>query len=399
MKNEKLKIRGNVFKKMFKKYSLPTYKREGPVFVKGKGNWLWDEKGRRYLDLFPGWGVSILGHCHPRMVKVISEQAKRLIHLPNNLFFLEQALLAKEIARKSFPSRIFFANSGAEAIEAAIKFSRVYGQGIRYEIITMKNSFHGRTFGALSATSTLKYKEPFKPILKGFKEADFADFTDFKKKVNKKTVGVILELIQGEGGVNIADKEGVKKIKSYCEMNNLLFIIDEVQTGMGRTGKLFCYQHYDLLPDIMLLSKGLGGGIPISAMVVREEIADKFKPGMHASTFGGSPLVARVSQEVFKVIKEEKILNNVEKMGRYLLERLNRFATRFTFIREVRGMGLMAGVELEFDSYSVFLKCLKRGLIINSTHKNVLRIMPALNVKRQELDRGLEILEKVLSEF
>jgi predicted acetylornithine/succinylornithine family transaminase len=370
------------------------------VFIKGKGSFLWDDGGRKYIDLFPGWGVSILGHCHPRVVKAIREQAAKLIHLPNNLYQQEQALLAREIAKASFPSKVFFANSGAEAIEGAIKLTRLYGRKTnRYEVITMKDSFHGRTFGALSATGQAKYKDPFRPVLPEFKEAEFDSLDDFKKQLTEKTVAVILELIQGEGGVNIANPEYVKQLWQLCRERDLLFIVDEVQTGMARTGKLFCYENYDIIPDAMVLSKGLGAGVPISALVIKDDIADLFQPGMHASTFGGSPLVCRVSLEVFKIIKEEKILNNVKKMSGYLKDRLYSLREIFPFIKEIRIKGLMAGAELNCNSYPVFLKALKEGLVINSTHDTVLRIMPALNINKEELDRGLGILEKVLHSF
>ncbi|MDD5195900.1 MAG: aminotransferase class III-fold pyridoxal phosphate-dependent enzyme, partial [Candidatus Omnitrophica bacterium] len=243
----------------YHKYVLNTYKRVGPVFVRGKGSWLWDASGNRYLDLFPGWGVSILGHSHPKIARAIAKQAKMLIHLPNNLFQDLQASLAKTIIESSFDGKVFFANSGAEAIEGALKLSRLYGQKDgRYEIITMRNSFHGRTFGALSATGQAKYKENFKPLLPEFHDVTFNDFNEFQNAVNSKTVGVLLELIQGEGGVNIADKEYVLKLREHCQKNGLLFIVDEVQTGMGRTGKMFAYQNYGITPDIMVLSKGLG---------------------------------------------------------------------------------------------------------------------------------------------
>jgi acetylornithine/N-succinyldiaminopimelate aminotransferase len=385
------------FKEKFKKYTLNTYKREGPIFVKGKGSWLQDIDGRRFLDLFPGWGVSILGHCHTQIIKVIKEQSQKLIHLPNNLYQKEQVILAEEIVKNAFKAKVFFANSGAEAVETAIKFSRLYGKGKRFEIITMKNSFHGRTFAALSCTGQKKYKEPFKPLLPRFKEVHFNDFNDFKRKVSSKTVGVILELIQGEGGINLADKDYVKRLREYCTKRDLLFIVDEIQTGMGRTGKFFCYQHYGIIPDIMLLSKGLGAGLPISAVLVKKEIADIIKPGMHASTFGGSPLVTRVAYEVFKIIKKEKILDNVKKMGKFLENKLEKLKNRFSFIKEIRGKGLMIGIELKMESYPIFLKCLENRLIVNSTHKNILRIMPALNVKKEELEKGIMILEKVLS--
>ncbi|MCK4918022.1 MAG: aspartate aminotransferase family protein [Candidatus Omnitrophica bacterium] len=383
-------------KQIFKKYSLPTYTRVGPVFVKGKGSWLWDSNGNKYLDLFPGWGVSILGHSHPEIIKTISHQAGQIIHLPNNLFFSEQALLAQEIVKKSFPSKVFFGNSGAEAIEGAIKFSRLYGKNKKYEIIIMKDSFHGRTFGALSATGQKKYKESFKPILPGFKEAKFNDFNSFKKKVTSKTSAVILELIQGEGGVNVADKEYIVKLRDYCKKNSILFIVDEVQTGMGRTGKLFCYQNYPIIPDIMVLSKGLGAGVPISAMMVHKDIADLIKPGMHASTFGGSPFVTRVSMEVFKIIDKAKLLDNVNKMGKYLYLKLCGLKKEFSFIKEIRGKGLMTALELRIEASPIFKKCLDEKMIINVTHNNVLRIMPALNVSKEEIDEGIKRLRKVL---
>jgi len=386
-------------KNLYNQYSLNTYTRVGPVFVKGKGSYLWDNRGRKFLDLFHGWGVSILGHSHPKISKVLCLQAKKLIHMPNNLYQKEQVILAKEIVDNSFPSKVFFANSGAEAVEGAIKLSRLYGGGRRYEIITMKDSFHGRTFGALSATGQKKYKDSFKPLLKGFKEAEFGSFLNFKKKVTTKTVAVIMELVQGEGGVNVASFEYLKQVKDYCRRHNLLFIADEVQTGMGRTGKLFCYENYGIIPDIMLLSKGLGAGFPISAIVVNKRISGIIKPGMHASTFGGSPLAARVSYEVFKVIKEEDILGNVREKERFLKKRLDELKERFPLIKKVKGLGLMAGLELSIDSYPVFMECLKNKLVINSTHKNVLRIMPALNVSFNELGKGLAILEKVFLKF
>ncbi|MFA5271531.1 MAG: aspartate aminotransferase family protein [Candidatus Omnitrophota bacterium] len=390
-------MKAEEIKEMFSKYSLNTYKRVGPVFVKGKGSFLWDNDGRKYLDLFPGWGVSILGHCHPRVVKAIKEQAKKLIHLPNNLFQEEQVLLAEKIVNKTFPAKVFFANSGAEAIEGAIKLTRLYGrESGRFEVITMKNSFHGRTFGALSATGQAKYKEPFQPILPEFREAEFNNFESFKSQVNSKTVAVMLELIQGEGGVNIASKEYVKNLNDFCKANKLLLIVDEVQTGMARTNKLFCFENYDITPDAFVVSKGLGAGVPISALVIKNELADLFKPGLHASTFGGSPLVTRVSLEVFKIIEEEKILENTKSMGDYLLESLNKLKNKFSFVSQARGVGLMAALELNIDSFPMFIKAMEAGLIINSTHGTVLRIMPALNVKKTELDKGLRILTKVL---
>lgn len=376
---------------------IPVYKKVGDIFVKGRGSFLWDERGRKFLDLFPGWGVSILGHSHPRIVKAISKQAKELLHLPNNLRHFWQVKLAEEIVTHSFKGKVFFANSGTEAVEAAIKFTRLYGQGKRYEIITMKNSFHGRTLGALSATGQKQYKYPFRPLLPKFIEARFNDFDDLVNKVNQRTVGVIMELIQGEGGVNIANKEYVKKVRRFCDENDLIFIVDEVQTGMGRTGKLFCFQHYSIQPDIMLLSKGLGAGVPISAMVVKKKIADLMDKGKHASTFGGSPLSTRVSWEVFRVIEEENLLSNVRLIGAYLQKELKKWQSEFGIIKEVRGKGLMIGIELKVNSHPFFEKAFERGVIVNSTHNNVIRIMPALNIKKEEIELGMSILKEVFA--
>ena len=381
-------------------YLIPVYRKFGPVFVRGEGSYLWDNKGNKYLDLFPGWGVGTLGHCHPRIVEVVQQQAQKLIHIPNNLCHPWQQALAKEIVRYSFPSKVFFANSGAEAVEAAIKFSRLYGKKKgRYEIITMRNSFHGRTFGALSATGQKKYKEPFRPIIPGFKEARFGNFDDLKSKVTKKTVAVLIEPIQGEGGINIASFDYLQRVWKFCRKNDLLFMIDEVQTGMGRTGKMFCYQHYGVVPDVMLLAKGLGAGVPISATVIKKSIADLFRPGHHASTFGGSPLVTQIGLEVFKVIREEKLLSYVNKTGVYIQKRLSRLQKEFPFIKEVRGKGFMIGIELTRESAPVFEKALEKKVIINSTHEKILRIMPALTIKKGELELGLSILKKVFKEL
>ena len=384
-------------KKLYKQYSLNTYTRVGPVFVKGKGSWLWDDKGDKYLDLFPGWGVSILGHCNPRIARALAEQSRKLIHLPNNLYQEEQVLLAKKIVASSFGGKVFFANSGAEAVEAAIKFSRLFGQGKKYEVITMKKSFHGRTFAAMSATAQKKYKDVFKPLVPGFREAEFNNFVSFKSKVNSKTAAVILELIQGEGGVNIAGRDYLKKMRQYCDKHKILLIVDEVQTGMGRTGKMFAFQNYRVKPDVMLLSKGLGGGFPISAMVVANRFTHLIKPGMHASTFGGSSLATRSGLETFKAIEKDITFGRIRLMSKFLEGKLKGLKNKFSFVKDARISGLMSGLELKIESFPIFSDCLKKKLIINSTQGRVLRIMPALNVSKAELNKGFEIIEEVLN--
>ncbi len=387
-------------KKLFKQYVLNTYTRTGPNFVRGKGSYLWDEKGNKYLDLFPGWGVSILGHSHIRISKVLCEQSKKLIHIPNNLYNAYQGLLAKEIIKTSFKGRVFFANSGAEAVEGTIKAAKAYANRVgRPEIICMKNSFHGRTIGAVSVTAQEKYQKPFRPLLRNIKVADFGSFDSLKKKISKKTAAIILEPIQGEGGVNVASKDYFRKVRRLCDRKKIILIFDEVQTGMGRTGSMFCFQNLGVEPDLFAVSKGLGAGFPVSAFVVSDKYKYLLSPGLHASTFGGSPLASRVALEVFKVIKEEKILNNVKKRGRYLEKKLTEFKDKFGIIREIRGAGLMWAVDLNIDSKPVFDVCFEKKLIVNSTHKTVLRIMPALNIPQGILSKGLIILEKALSDF
>lgn len=379
----------------YRDYVMPTYTKVPLVFVKGKGSWLWDIHNRAYLDFFPGWGVGNLGHCHPKVVAAVRKQVPKLIFIPNNYYNLPQAKLAQELAYWSYPVKIFFCNSGAEAIEAAIKFSRKFGQG-RYEIITFEDSFHGRTLAAITATGQKKYQEGFAPLPEGFKTVKFNDIQAVKDAITDKTVAVMLELIQGEGGINVASKDFVLDLRKICDQEGLLLIVDEVQTGIGRTGKLFCYQNYDITPDIMTLAKALGGGLPIGALLVKKDIADILGPGTHASTFGGSPLVCKAALAVLRVIQKEKLLSNTQKMGEYLFSKLNELKNKCPLIKEVRGLGLMAGVELNASGKQVVQRCLEKGLLINCTHETVLRIMPALNVTKKEIDQAMRILEEAL---
>jgi len=374
---------------------MPTYTKVPLVFVKGKGSRLWDIHNKVYLDFFPGWGVGNLGHCHPKVMQAVRDQVSKLIFIPNNYYHIPQAKLAKEIIYWTFPAKVFFCNSGAEANEAAIKFSRKYGKG-RFEIITFENSFHGRTLAALAATGQKKYQEGFQPLPEGFKIVKFNDIEAVKNAISDKTVAVMLELIQGEGGVNVATKDFVLSLRKICDENNLLLIVDEVQTGIGRTGKLFCYQHYGIVPDIMTLAKALGGGLPIGAMVVKKEIADILGPGMHASTFGGGPVICKASLSVLSAIQKEKLLTNAKNLGEYLFSKLNELKNKYEIIKEVRGLGLMAGLELNIEGKTIVEKCIEKGLLINCTHDKVLRLMPALNITKKEIDRAIGILDEVL---
>ncbi len=381
----------------YQDYIMPTYTRQPLIFVKGKGMKLIDIDGKQYLDFFPGWGVSSLGHCHPDVVSAARDQIDKLIHLPNNYLSAQQAKLAKEIIFWSFKNgKVFFANSGAEANEAAVKLARAYGKG-RYEIISFTNSFHGRTLAALTMTGQVKYQEDFKPLPEGFRTVAFNDLEAVKKAVTDKTVGIIIEFVQGEGGINVADKDFVLALRVLCDEKKLLLIADEVQTGIGRTGKMFAYEHYGITPDIITLAKSLGGGLPIGAMVARQEVADILTAGKHASTFGGSPLVSKTALAVFRAIQKEKLLANTQKMGEYLKEKLSGLAKKYAVIKEARGLGLMIGIELIMPGKAIIEECIKEGLLINCTQENVLRLMPALNVTRKQVDKAVGILERVLN--
>jgi acetylornithine/N-succinyldiaminopimelate aminotransferase len=383
----------------YEKYIMPTYTRTPLIFVKGKGMKLWDIRGKEYLDFFPGWGVSSLGHCHPAVMAAVRDQIGKLIHLPNNLYHPHQVKLAKEIVYWSYPAKVFFCNSGAEANEAAIKFARAYGsEDGRFEIITFRNSFHGRTLATLAATGQEKYKKGFEPLPEGFKSAEYNDIESISRLLSAKTAAVLLELIQGEGGINVARKDFLRELRAICDRNKILLIIDEVQTGMGRTGKMFAFQNYDIRPDAFTLAKALGGGLPIGALVVKEELSDVLQPGMHASTFGGSPVVSKAALAVFKAIQKEKLLTNVGLMSEYLFEKLQVLKESHSCIQQVRGMGLMIGIQLAISGKEIVEGCMRKGLLINCTHDTVLRLMPALNVTEKQINKAIKILDQVLSE-
>jgi len=384
--------------KLYNDFVMPTYSQAPICLVRGKGIKVWDAEGKEYLDFFPGWAVSGLGHCHPMVVSSIKEQLNRIIHIPNNYYNLRQAELARVLSKASLGGKVFFCNSGAEANEAAIKFARAYGYPAKYEIISMKDSFHGRTLAALKMTGQLKYQKGFGPLPKGFKHVSFNDIEAVKKAITPKTAGIIIELIQGEGGINVADKGYVKELRKLCDKKKLLLIFDEVQTGMGRTGKLFCYQHYGIEPDIMTLAKSLGGGVPIGALVARKGIADTLKPGMHASTFGGSPLVCSASLAVFRAIREEKLLSNAVRLGQYLTKKLGELKSKHKVINRLKGMGLMLGVELKRKGLPIVEQCGKRGLLINCTQERTLRLMPPLIVTKADIDKAIDILDEVIDE-
>ena len=365
---------------------------------------LYDLDGKEYLDFFPGWGVGNVGHCHPDVMSAVRDQIGKLIHIPNNYFHPAQAKLAQEIIRWAFDGKVFFSNSGAEANEAAIKLARAYGSGskdkARFEIMTFENAFHGRTLATLTATGQKKYSQGFEPLVEGFRtNVPLNDFDALKNAMTDRTIAIMMEVIQGEGGIFVAEKDFVQKVRKLCDEQKMLLIIDEVQPGMGRTGRMFGFQHYGIIPDVITLAKSLGGGLPIGCTVARKEIADTLQPGMHASTFGGSPLVCKASLGVFKAIQKDKMLQNVAEMSPYIFEKLEGLKRKYKVIKEVRGLGLMIGMELHIKGKEVVQRCASNGLLINCTHDTVLRLMPALNVTKRQIDFAVRVLERVLKEI
>ncbi len=382
---------------LYEKYVQPTYAKTPLVLARGKGTKVWDEKGKEYLDFFPGWAVSGIGHCHPRVVKAVQKQVKSLIHVSNNYYHEGQAVLAKKIIEHTFAGKVFFCNSGAEANEAAIKLARKFGNPTRNEIITFEGSFHGRTLATVTATGQKKFQKGFEPLPSGFVTVPFNDFTALKKAISPKTVAVMMELIQGEGGVRVASPEYVRAVRRLCSEKNILLIFDEVQTGMGRTGKMFCYENFGIEPDMLTLAKSLGSGYPIGALVAKGQIADTLSAGTHGTTFGGSPLACVAALATFEAIKKEKLVKNATRMGIHLLEKLHELKKKHSVIREVRGRALMGGVELEIDGKGVYETCLEKGLLINCTQSNVLRIMPPLVVTKKEIDTAIKTLDAALT--
>ena len=385
--------------KLYDKYVMQTYTRIPLVMEKAKGALVEDIDGKKYLDFFPGWAVSGIGHCHKKVADTISKQTKKLIHVSNNYYSALQGLLAKKIIEHSFPGKVFFCNSGSEANEGACKLARKYGSGKgRYEIITMEKSFHGRTLAMIAATGQDKVKDGFRPLPEGFKSIQFGDIEALENAINDKTAGVMLELIQCEGGINIASREYVKNVREICNKKDIILIFDEVQTGMGRTGKMFCYENYGVKPDVMTLAKSLGGGLPIGVFVASSRFEGVLTPGTHASTFGGSPLVCAAALGVFEAIEEGKLIENALKQGQYLKNRLEALKKKHETIKEIRSMALTVGVEMNIEGEEIYKKCLEKGLLINCTQKNVLRIMPPLTVTKAEIDKAISILDSVLAD-
>lgn len=385
------------------KYVMNTYKRYPVVLEKGKGALAYDAEGREYLDFTAGIAVNNLGHCHPAVVEAIKVQCEKMIHCSNLYWYAPQVELAELIVKNSFGDKVFFCNSGAEANEAAIKLARKYSKKKygehKYGIIAANQSFHGRTMGSLSATGQPKYHSGFGPLLEGFKHVPFNDFGVLENAVDENTCAVMLEPIQGEGGVYEADPDYLKKVREFCNAKGLLLIFDEIQTGMGRTGKLFAYQHYGIAPDIMTLAKGIAGGLPLGAVVATEEVASGFEPGDHASTFGGNPVSCAAGIAVMRELLGG-VVENAEKVGNYLKSRLEELKNSHPSIVEVRGRGLMLGIQMAVPDVSqIISKALSKGLLLVAAGQGVVRMLPPLNITADEAEKAVKILEEVLMEW
>ncbi|SPP63871.1 acetylornithine transaminase [Nitrospira lenta] len=384
------------------KYLMQTYARQPISIVRGRGAKVYDMEGREYIDFVGGIAVNILGHGHPDLVQAIQRQAAQLIHVSNLYYTEPQVRLAQMLVDHSFADRIFFCNSGAEANEAAIKLARRYGHekhgADRFEIITMKNSFHGRTMATLTATGQEKVQKGFEPLVPGFAYAPFNDFAAIEALVTDKTTAIMLEPIQGEGGVHVADHAYLKNLRELCTQKDILLIFDEVQTGMGRTGTLFAYEQLGVEPDIMTLAKGLGGGMPIGACLAKDAVAAVFTAGTHASTFGGNPLACAAGLAVCRLLIEGRMLEQARRMGDYLSKGLADFKDRHRAVRDVRGLGLLQGLEVEIDAKAVVADCLTRGVLVNATSERVLRFVPPLIITQAEVDRVLDVLSSIFNQ-
>ncbi len=382
----------------FDQYVLPTYPRFPITIIKGNGSYIYDDNGKRYLDFMSGWGVSNLGHRPQPVLEAIEDQLKQLIHVPNVFYLEPQGELARLLVENSIDGKVFFSNSGAEANEAAIKFAKIYGKGKRHKIITAERSFHGRTTAAMAATGQVAIKEGFEPLLEGFVHVPFNDSKAVEEAVDDDTVAIMLELVQGEGGIHVADKKYMADIRRMCLAKDILLIVDEVQTGIGRTGTLFAYQGYGVEPDIITSAKSLASGLPIGATIVSDKVAKLVKPGMHGSTFGGGSLVSAAAIATLKMALDPKVQGNGELIAEILATRLAGLENKHKSIKQIRQKGLMIGVELDRSSKPVAEACLKKGLFINSTQGKVLRLLPPLTATTEEAALAVSIIDEALAE-
>lgn len=385
------------------KYMFNTYKRYPIVLVKGKGCKVWDRDGKEYLDFVAGIAVCALGHSSPVVISALKEQSEKLVHVSNLFYTVPQIELAKFLVEHSFADRVFFCNSGAEANEAAIKLARIYANkrfaGKRNIIISMQGSFHGRTMATLSATGQKKVQIGFDPLLQGFRFVPFNDVDSLDRAMDDSTCAVMLEPIQGEGGVICPDPDYLKEVRKLCDERDVIMILDEVQVGCGRTGMLFAYEHYGIKPDIMTLAKAMANGLPIGAMLATEKFAEFLGPGTHASTFGGTPLVTAVSLAVLRSILEDGWLENSKRMGTYFAQGLKDLQNKYSFINEVRGKGLIVGMELDIPGAEIVNKCMEMGFLINCVQDKVLRFLPPLIIQASEIDQLLNAMDEIFKKM
>lgn len=370
------------------------------VFSGGTGAKLYDANGKEYLDFLSGIAVHAVGHCHPDVVAALKQQAEKVIHVSNFFCLEEQILLAEKLAALSGLERVFFANSGAEANEAAIKLARKYGQtrmGGKYEIITAYHSFHGRTMGALAATGQPKYQEAFRPLPGGFRYAHFNDLASWEAAITPQTCAVLLELVQGEGGVTPVEPDFFHGLAALCQRHGLLLMVDEVQTGLGRTGKLFAWEHLGVKPDVMTLAKALGGGLPIGAMLAKEEVAAAFEPGDHSTTVGGGGMAYAAALAILQIMEEQDLPARAALLGAKLKAEFQSWQQEIPIIKEVRGWGLLLALELTVPAQPVMRSCLEQGLVVNAVSPTALRLVPPLTIGEEELTRGLAILKQTLA--
>jgi len=382
---------------LFEKYVIANYGRLPRVMVKGEGSYLYDADGNKILDMFPGWAVSGIGHCHPKVVEAVRRQVGELIHIDNTFYSEPQGKLAQLLSERAFGGKCFFCNSGAEANEAALKLSRLHTAKGKYKFITAEGSFHGRTFATVTATAQPKYHDGFLPLLPGFAYIPFNDVAALEAAFTDEVAAVMVEPIQGEGGINVATAEFLGAIRELCDARGAIMILDEVQTGIGRTGKWFAYQHYDVEPDIITMAKALGGGVAIGAMMARPEIAASLVPGKHASTFGGNCLACAAGVATIEAIEEDGLLRQAAEIGQYAQDKLRSLKDKHAIIDHVRGIGLMIGIQLMRPGAAIVAACLEKGLRINCTHDTVIRFMPPMTVTREQIDEAIGIFDNVLS--
>ena len=397
--DERNKMNTQEIIELYNKYVIANYGRLPRLITRGEGCYLYDAEGNKILDMFPGWAVSAIGHCHPKVVDALRKQAGELLHIDNTFYSEPQGILAQLLSERAFGGKCFFCNSGAEANEAALKLARLHTEQGKYKFITAEGSFHGRTFATMTATAQPKHHEGLLPLLPGFVYVPFNDVSALESAFDDEVAAVMIEPIQGEGGINIATDEYMQAIRRLCDDNGAVMICDEVQTGMGRTGKWFGYQHFDIEPDIITMAKALGGGVAIGAMMAKEEVAASLVPGKHASTFGGNALVCAAAIAVIEAIEEENLLENANQLGRYTMDKLEKLKQKHDIIDSVRGVGLMIGVQLNGSGVEIVNKCLEKGLRINCTQGTVLRFMAPMIATEDQIDRAVDILDSVLAEM